>query len=132
MNTNNPSSDESLRSELLRLGAREFEVVALSMDPVRGLAALAVATSRGVDHPISYAIKVFDNPDWHPSGEARRVATNVHADVRCATCGGDRFVFVTDNPHVLYGETVKPCPSCNTSLDAGFWKANGERFVVAK
>lgn len=132
MNNNNPSSEETLRKELAALGAQDHETIALTMDPVRGLAALAVATAKGANHPISYAIKVFDNPDWAPKGEARRIVTNATAEVRCATCDGDRFIDVLNDPKVLYGHTVKPCPDCNASLDAGFWKPNGERFTVAR
>lgn len=130
MKTTTPGQD--LRTALGQLGAREFEMVALGMDAHRGLAALAFAQAKGVEHPVSYAIKIFDSPDWQPRGEKRTLIVNAAVEVRCGMCGGDRFVFVTDDPKTLYGETVKPCPSCNSSADAGFWKANGERFEVAK
>ena len=125
------NSGDDLRTEMNRLGAREFEVVALSMNADRGLAALQVAQNKGAQNPIAYAIKIFDDPEWNPSGENRRSATNLAVDVKCLTCFGDRFVFVTDDPTTLYGETVKPCPSCNASLDASFWKADGTRFTPA-
>ena len=129
MNTT-PQAD--LKSALTKLGAREFEMVALSMDAHRGLAALAVAQAKGAEHPVSYAIKLFDSPDWQPSGEKPRHATNVAVEVTCATCHGVRFVSVTDDPTKLYGETYKPCPRCNSTVDAGFWRADGSRFEVAK
>jgi len=130
MKTTTP--DQDLRTALEKAGAREFEMVALGMEPNRGLAALALAQAKGVDHPVSYAIKVFDNPEWQPRGEKKTPIVNAAVEVKCGMCGGDRFVFVTNDPKRLYGETVKPCPSCNASVDAGFWKANGERFEVAK
>lgn len=127
MSTKNTS--EILGTEMRRLGAREFELVALSMDPARGLAALEYAKAKGAENPIPYAIKMFDNADWHPSGEKARVATNLAVDVRCAACGGDRFVAITDNPSVLYGETYAPCAVCNAKANTEFWTARGERFV---
>lgn len=69
-----------LRNALLRLGAREYEVVALTMIPDRGLAALNYATSKGAEHPIAYAIKLFDSDDWNPAGEVARKGTNQHAE----------------------------------------------------
>ena len=78
MNNNNPGSDESLRNELLKLGAREYEIAALTMEPKRGSAALNYARQKGVEHPISYAIKLFDSPEWHPSGEVHRRGVNLH------------------------------------------------------
>jgi len=129
-NKNNNHLDD-LKREMNRLGAREFEIVALSMDAARGLAALTVAQNKGADNPIAYAIKIFDNPDWNPAGESRRVATNITVDVKCETCDGLRFIAVLDDWSTLYGETYKPCPDCNASLDTGFWRADGSRFVVA-
>lgn len=107
-------------------------MAALSMDANRGLAALAYAQAKGVEHPIAYAIKVFDNPEWQPQGEKRTPVVNASVSVKCNTCDGDRFTFVTENLSVPYGETVKPCPSCNATVNAGFWKVNGERFEVAQ
>ena len=127
LTTNNPSED--LRGALEKLGAREFEIVALSMDPARGLAALAYAQLKGAENPIPYAIKVFDNPDWQPSGESRRVATNLSVDMKCVHCEGDRFVTVTDDPSVLYGETYAPCVYCNKDANTEFWTADGRKFV---
>ena len=130
MKTTTPAND--LRTALERLGAREFEMVALEMDPHRGLAALAYAQQKGVEHPIAYAIKIFDSPEWQPRGEKKTPIVNASVKVECQTCNGDRFVFVTDNPNLPYGQTVKPCPKCNASVDAGFWRADGSRFEVAK
>ena len=79
MNTPQPRTDEVLRKELVRLGAREYEQVALGMDSKRGLAAIHYAVNKGVEHPISYAITLFDNPEWHPSGEVHRKGTNLHS-----------------------------------------------------
>lgn len=127
------NSSEGLRNELVRLGAREFEIVALLMDPARGAAALDVAVSKGASHPIAYAIKVFDNPDWQPSGETRKKAVNVHArPTACQTCDGDRFVVVKMRPAVpgkVSGanfEEYAPCPDCNDQ-DASFWRADGTK-----
>ena len=127
--TSNPTQD--LKSALQKLGAREFEVVALTMDVHRGLAALAYAQAKGVERPVSYAIKLFDSVDWQPSGEKRRQVVNASVDVKCATCDGDRFVAVLNDPSTLYAETYKPCPKCNGSVDCSFWRADGSRFVVA-
>ncbi len=130
MSSINPSTEEMLRKELGALGAREFEVVALTMDPDRGLAALHYATERGVERPIAYAIAVFDNPDWSPKGEVRRVATNVSVDVTCTHCGGDRFVVVTDDTSKLYGESYAPCAHCNSGANTTRYVMN-ERRVTA-
>lgn len=127
----NNNSSEDLKREMERLGAREFEVVALSMDADRGLAALAVAQAKGVDHPIAYATKLFDSPDWQPSGASRRVATNVHVEKACGVCDGDRFVSVTDDWKVLYGETWAPCAQCNADANTAFWRIDGHKFVSA-
>lgn len=122
------SSTDELRSALEKLGAREFEIVALSMDPARGLAALALAQRKGVERPIPYAIKLFDSADWNPSGEARRLATNQYVEKRCPACGGDRFVAVLDNWKVLYAETYAPCKVCNADANTEFWTVSGEKF----
>lgn len=132
MNNNNPGSDERLRNELLKLGAREYEVVALTMDPDRGLAALKVAQTRGAEHPISYAIKIFDNEDWHPSGEVRRHATNLSVERICPHCGGDRFVVVTDDPSALYGESHAPCQICNPKANTERWIGHERRVTAAR
>lgn len=131
MSTNNAGDD--LRTEMQKLGAREFEIVALAMDPLRGSAALAYAINRGADNPISYAIKIFDNPDWQPSGETRRRAVNVHArPTACQTCDGDRFVVVNMRKAGEKGvtganfEEYAPCPDCNHQ-DAGFFRFDGTK-----
>ena len=77
MNTQQPGIEDELRKELTRLGAREYEIVALTMEPKRGLAALRYALMKGAEHPISYAIKVFDKEEWHPSGEVHRRGVNL-------------------------------------------------------
>jgi hypothetical protein len=130
MSNNNPGTEETLRKELGSLGAREFEMVALTMEPDRGLAALRYATTKGVDHPIPYAIKIFDNPDWQPSGEKRRLATNQSVDITCPHCGGDRFVVATDDPAALYGESYAPCSKCNAQADTTRYVGQ-ERRVTA-
>lgn len=78
MKNNTPETD--LRTALERHGAREYEIVALTMVPIRGLAALKAAEDKKVEHPIAYAIALFDNPEWYPSGEVHRRGTNQHAD----------------------------------------------------
>ncbi len=111
-------------------GAREFHIAALSGDETRALAAIETAEQKGVEHVLGYALTLYENPSWAPTGAKSRQITNTFADVNCPVCHKDRFVWVTDDPEP-YGETVKPCPRCNAGVDAGFWKANGERFVVA-
>ena len=120
------------KEHLKSKGAREFHIVALSGDENRALAAVAEAESRGAEHVMGYALRLYEDPAWGPTGAKSRVATNLSVDRNCATCGGHLFVPVTEDWSVPYGETWKPCPACNASVDAGFWKANGERFVVAK
>ena len=78
MDKQTPRSGEWLRSELLRLGARDHEIAALTMVPSRGESALRYALQRNVEHPVAYAIKLFDSPDWHPSGEKPSRRVNVH------------------------------------------------------
>lgn len=130
LTTNDPATE--LRNALEKLGAREFEHVALSLDPARGLAALVYAQSKGADNPIAYAIKLFDNPDWKPAGEVRRVATNLSVDRKCIHCGGDRFVFVTDDVDVLYGQTVAPCIYCNKDANTVRWVGDERRETAAR
>lgn len=122
----NNSSNEQLRKELTALGAREFEVVALIMDPDRGLAALRLALQRGAENPIPYAIKLFDSIDWQPSGEVRRQGTNLHVEKTCSHCAGDRFVLVTEGSD-LYGETYAPCKFCNAKTDTKRWVGSERR-----
>lgn len=76
MNTN-PGSDERLRKELLALGARPFDLIALGSNPERALAALQQA--QGKEHPVAYARALFESPEWSPSGSKRK-GTNRHAD----------------------------------------------------
>jgi len=125
---NDPTQD--LRTALEKLGAREFEHVALSMDPHRGLAAIAYAQQRGVDHPISYAIKIFDNPDWQPASAKKPLHTNQHVEKACPHCGGHRFVLVSDEPE-LYGETYAPCRECNAKSNTTRWLIDGTRLETA-
>jgi len=136
------NTQDDLRRELQALGAREFEVVALTMDSARGLSALHYALAQGAEHPISYAIKVFDNPDWQPSGERPRHAVNIHAPAsECATCGGDRFVVVGMRPVIAsvwmkeHGieppetegiEEMAACPDCNP-VDTAFTRFDGSK-----
>ena len=132
----------TLKSELAKLGAREFEVVALTMDPERGWAALQYAIEREAERPIQYAIAMFDNPNWRPSGETTRRGTNQPApDVACQTCGGDRFVLVSlrkpmqsawmkergiEPSETEMIEEMAACPDCNQA-DTSFWRADGSR-----
>jgi hypothetical protein len=143
LKTDNTADD--LRRELQAHGAREFEVVALAMDSARGLSALHYALAQGAEHPIAYAIKVFDNPDWQPSGERPRRATNLNAPATvCATCGGDRFVVVSTRPVTasvwMKERGIEPpagaveeewgsCPECNPQ-EVSFWRADGSKFVT--
>lgn len=129
MTNNNSGTEEMLRKELSALGAREFEVVALTMDADRGLAALHYATTKGADHPLPYAIKLFDDPDWQPSGEVKRQATNLSVERTCSHCGGDRFVPVTAGLG-LYEETYAPCVKCNANANTEFWTVRGEKHVT--
>lgn len=124
------SPESDLRTALGRLGAREFEVAALTMDVHRGLAALAMAEKRGVDRPIAYAIALFDNADWHPAGESRRVATNQSVDRKCDHCGGHRFV-AADVGDGLYEETYAPCSRCNAGCNTARWTIHGARLEAA-
>ncbi len=125
----NTSSDEQLRSELHALGAREFEQVALGMDSDRGLAALKIAVERGAEHPIPYAIKLFDDSAWTPTGEFRRRVTNTHAEVDCKVCAGHRMVPVTDDWSAQYGETWAPCAACTGECNTTFYRVDGTRVV---
>lgn len=125
------NSSEDLRTEMNRLGAREFELVALSMDADRGLAALAYAQSKGVDNPVPYAIKIFDSPDWNPKGENRRLVTNASVDKNCSACGGHRFVAVTDDWSKLYAETYAPCAACNSAVNTVRYSPTGEMLKTA-
>jgi hypothetical protein len=129
MDKNNPSTEETLRKELGALGAREFEVVALTMESERGLAALRHAVEKGANYPISYAIKLFDNEEWQPQGEKRRLVTNASVDRQCERCGNNRFVPV-DSVTALYGETYAPCAACNGSTNASFYRGNGDLVKV--
>jgi hypothetical protein len=122
----------NFKQELQSKGAREFHIVALSADEPRALAAIAEAERRGVDSVIPYAMTLYEDPSWSPTGAKSRVLTNQVVEKECEVCGRDRFIEVTNDPSKLYGETYKPCPICNASVDAGFWKPNGERFVVAR
>lgn len=73
----------------------------------------------------------FDKP--------KNAGANLHRDVTCKTCGGDRFVVVaTRKPQQsvwmrergieprsdLPIEEYAACPSCNTS-DTSFWRSDG-------
>lgn len=121
------SSDGQLRKELRGLGAREVEIAALAGDPDRALAALAYAAAKGVEHPIGYATKLYDSSEWAPSGAAKRRVTNAHVEVTCTHCGGDRFVYVTDDVSSLYGETVAPCVMCNVDVNTTRWVGDERR-----
>lgn len=118
---------ETLRSK----GAREFHIVALGTDEERALAAIAEAERRGVDQPIPYALTLFEDPTWTPRGRAQRVQlTNQAVEVTCVNCGNDRFVPVTADVTVLYGESYAPCQYCNAGADTSRWVGQ-ERRVTA-
>jgi hypothetical protein len=119
------------KKELQALGASDFQQAALGADEKRGRAALAEAQRRGADNPVPYAVKLYESSEWNPAGEARRVVTNAHVERRCDKCGGDRFVVVTDDWRVPYGETYAPCAGCNAEANTAFYRVDGTR-VVAK
>jgi len=125
------NTENILKRELESHGAREFEMVALSMDPHRGLAALHYAVSKNANNPVTYAIAVFDNPDWQPSGGNRRQAQNQSVDITCPQCGGDRFVPV-EQGEGLYEETYAPCKACNGNANTVRWVGNERRVTVAR
>lgn len=140
----NTTTTDELKSALEKLGAREYEIVALTMLPERGLAALEFALEKGVEHPIAYAIKIFDNAEWNPTGEAKRRATNQSVTTQCAVCGGDRFVLVSKRPvtasqwqreHGIVPpadateDEYAPCPECASTVDASFFRHDGTKFV---
>lgn len=127
----NDNTADQLKSALASHGAREFEVVALSLDPHRALSALNYAVAKGAEHPISYAIKLFDNENWKPSGETRRVAVNQSVDKTCTHCGGDRFVPVTAGLGP-YEETYAPCKVCNAGANTVRWVGNERRETVPR
>ena len=131
------------KEELRRLGAREFEIVALQADEERAMAAVALAQAKGAERPVAYALTLFEDPQWMPVGKPR-LRTNLSAPVsECATCGGDRFVPFRERPAEqttwmrehgieLRGdpklEEWAPCPDCNRDADTGFWRSDGTRF----
>jgi len=113
----------TFKEQLQSKGAREFQIVALSADENRALAAIAEAERRGIEHAVSYAMTLYEDPSWRPTGAKSRAPslTNQAVDVECAHCGGDRFVAVTDGLG-LYEETYAPCAYCNA-------RANTKRYV---
>ena len=118
-------------SEQMRgLGAREFQVVALQADEVRALAAVAEAQRRGIEHVISYALTLFDDPSWSPKDSRKPRLTNLSVDRKCAHCGGDRFVPVTSGPG-LYEETYAPCKVCNAGANTTRYSVDGTRLETA-
>jgi hypothetical protein len=63
----------------------------------------------------------------------RPKGSNLHADLGCQTCGGDKFVLVNlravgdkDVTAVNFEEWA-PCPDCNHS-DVSFWRPDGTKF----
>lgn len=140
--------EEDFKEELRRAGAREFQVVSLSDDPERALAAIAQAREKGVEHVVGYAISLYEDPAWRPSGERPRKATNQAVEVECAECGGDRFVvhryrapqqsaWMRERGIEIPAsadpiEEMKPCPSCNPTVDASFFRVDGSKFRVAR
>jgi hypothetical protein len=130
LNTDN--TEAILRSALKAHGAREFEVVALTMNADRGLAALRYAEQKGAERPIQYAIKLYDSEEWQPSGKTKRQATNLAVDRSCVHCSGDRFVPVTDDPKALYGESYAPCIYCNKDANTSRWVGAERRETAAR
>lgn len=114
-------------SLLRSLGAREFQIVALMADPTRAMAAIAEAQRRGVEHPVPYALTLFDDPSWTPKESRVPRLTNLAVDRNCVHCGGDRFVEVTNDPSVLYGESYAPCVYCNADANTSFYRPDGTR-----
>lgn len=114
------------KQELQKRGAREFQIVALSPDEDRALAAIAEAERRGVDSVIPYALTLYDDPSWQPRGPRLKPPqlTNQAVETRCAACGGDRFVLVTDGLG-MYEETYAPCARCNAECNTSFYRVNG-------
>jgi len=119
----------SFTEELEKRGAREFQIAALGVNEERAMSAIAEAERRGVEHVIPYALTLFDNPDWSSTGAKPRQSSNVHAEVQCQACGGNRFVVVTDDWSQLYGESYAPCRSCNADCNTTFWRVDGARVV---
>lgn len=121
------------KEELQKRGAREFQIVALSSDQDRALAAITEAERRGVQSVIAYAITLYDDPAWVPKGQKfRPQSTNLSVDVVCPACGGDRFVVVTAEVDSLYGETYAPCAKCNSKADTSRWVGNERRVTVPR
>lgn len=119
----------NFKEELEKRGAREFHIVALSANEDRALAAIAEAERRGVDAVIPYALTLYEDPSWTPKGKFKPQLTNLVVEKKCHACGGDRFVAVTDDVTVLYGETYAPCKVCNANANTEFWTVRGEKFV---
>jgi hypothetical protein len=114
--------------QLQSKGAREFQIAALSADEPRALAAIEEAERRGVNSVIPYALTLYDDPSWAPTGAKSRVVTNAHADVRCPVCEGVRMVPVGAGSG-LYEETYAPCAICNADANTEFWTPDGRRLV---
>jgi hypothetical protein len=119
---------QDFAEQMRSLGAREFQVVALSADEDRAMAAVAEAQRRGVTSVIPYALTLFDDPSWTPKDSRPPQKTNLSVDRKCAHCGGDRFVAVTDDVTQLYGETYAPCKVCNPQTNTARWLVTGERL----
>ena len=121
---------ESFTQILQSKGAREFQIAALSADEPRALAAIEEAERRGVNSVIPYALTLFDDPSWSPTGAKSRQVTNASVEVKCSACDGNRFVPVTDDVTALYGETYAPCARCNADTDTTFWTVDGRRHAT--
>lgn len=132
---------EDFSETLRKMGAREFQIVALSVDEERALSAIAEAERRGVSSVIPYALTLFDDPSWSGSTARPKRATNQAVEVTCVTCGGDRFlVHSTRSPSLSSWmaergiepgsdpiEEMKPCPECNANANTAFFRADGTR-----
>lgn len=121
----------SFQQELQKRGAREFQVAALAGDENRALAAIAEAERRGIEHVISYAMTLYEDPSWSPTGAKSRVLTNQSVDRACTHCGGDRFVPVTVGAG-LYEETYAPCFHCNSEANTVRWVRDERRETAPR
>jgi len=70
-------------------------------------------------------------------GQLRKAQVKtVNAPMRleaCETCDGDKMVLVATRTSANERsgfEEYAPCPDCNSSADADFWRSNGTRFLV--
>lgn len=70
---------ELLNLDLDALGASSFQRQHLEQDAPRARSAIAEAQKRGAGQPLSYAISLYNSPNFQPSKAKLTVVTNVHA-----------------------------------------------------